>query len=277
MNRKKNASLLAGLAVTACLLAALAVAFAGNGTAASQAAPANQTPPTLSGTPEVGKTLTANTGNWTGTAPITFVYRFQRCDKDGGDCFTGGSTALKTYVVTPTDVGKTIRVRVTATNAEGSANATSVPSAVVRAAAAPAPPTPPATPTGCAGNAPIQIANVKAPDRLTVDGQMINPTIVGRSTGSLTLRFHVSCKGKAVQGALVYATAVPFNQFRVPAEQPTGADGWAQLTTTQLSGFPAADKQELLVVFVRARKGGEDPLGGVSSRRLVSFPVDLRR
>lgn len=275
MNRKKNASMLAGAAASASLLAALAVGFAGNGTAATQAAPVNQSPPTLSGTPEVGKTLTANSGTWTGTEPITFVYRFQRCDKDGGGCFTGSSTAQRTYVVIPSDVGKTIRVRVTATNTDGSTNASSAPSAVIRPVAAP--PTPPATPTGCAGNAPIQIAGVKAPDRLTVDGQSINPPVVGRSTGSLILRFHVSCKGKPVQGALVYATAVPFNQFTVPAEQPTGADGWAQVTMSQLSGFPAADRQELLVVFVRARKGGEDPLGGVSTRRLVSFPVDLRR
>lgn len=272
MNRKRNRWMLTGGAAgSVLLLAVLAVGLAGTGTAASQVAPSNQTPPTLTGTPEVGKTLTASTGNWTGTAPITFVYRFQRCDKDGGECFTGGSTVQKTYVVTPSDVGRTIRVRVTATNKDGSASATSAPTAVIRAAAPP----PPAV--GCAGNAPIQIANVRAPERLTIDGQSINPSVVGRSTGSLILRFHVSCRGKAVQGALVYATAVPFNQFTVPAEQPTGADGWAQVTMNQLRGFPAADEQELLVVFVRARKGGEDPLGGVSTRRLVSFPVDLRR
>jgi hypothetical protein len=272
MNRTRNRSILAGAVGSVLLLAALAAGLAGKGTAASQVAPSNQSPPTLTGTPEVGKTLTASTGSWTGTAPITFVYRFQRCDKDGGACFTGGSTLLKTYVLTPADVGRTIRVRVTATNMDGSADATSVPTAVIRAAAPPSPPV-----TGCAGNAPIQIAGVKAPERLTVDGQSINPSVVGRSTGSLILRFHVSCRGKAVQGAIVYTTAVPFNQFTVPAEQPTGADGWAQVTMSQLSGFPAADRQELLVVFVRARKGGEDPLGGVSTRRLVSFPVDLRR
>ncbi len=101
--------------------------------------------------------------------------------------------------------------------------------------------------------------------------------MVGRSSQTVTVRAHVSCNGKPVQGALVLAEAVPFNQYTRPTEAATGADGWAQLTMTQLSGFPAAGRQQLLVVFFRARKSGENLLGGVSTRRLVSFPVDLRR
>ncbi len=272
MKHSRNRSLVVGAAAGALLVLAAAVGFAGKGTAAAQVAPSNQSPPTLTGTPEVGKTLTASPGSWTGTEPITFVYRFQRCDKDGGGCFTGGSTQQKTYKVVPEDVGKTIRVRVTATNRDGSANATSVPTAVIRAAAAPPQPA-----SGCAGNAPIQVVGIAQPERLLVDQALLTPSVVGRSTLSITLRVHVSCKGKSVQGALVQTAAVPFNQFSSPGEQPTGADGFAQITMNQLSGFPAADKQQLLVIFIRARKAGEDVLGGISSRRLVSFPVDLNR
>ncbi len=76
-----------------------------------------------------------------------------------------------------------------------------------------------------------------------------------------------------MQGALVYVTAVPYNMFGVPAEQMTGSDGWATLTMTALPGFPVSPKQGLLVMFIRARKDGEDLLGGISARRLVSFDV----
>jgi len=272
-NRYRSMLALAGGSILLLLLAAV-VGFAGKGAAASQVAPKNDSPPTLAGTAEVGKTLTANRGSWSGTEPITYVYRFQRCNKEGGACFTGDSTTQRTFVVGTEDVGKTIRVRVTATNKDGTTNATSVPTVVVRAAdAAPVPP----AGSGCAGNAPIQVAGIAPPERLLVDQALLSPSVVGRSTPSVTLRVHVSCKGKAVQGALVEAAAVPFNQFSSPGEQTTGSDGFATITMNQLSGFPAADKQQLLVIFIRARKAGENVLGGISSRRLVSFPVDLRR
>jgi hypothetical protein len=123
----------------------------------------------------------------------------------------------------------------------------------------------------------MPVASVNPPTRLLIDGQSIAPSPVGRSTGSITIRFHVSaCGGRAVQGALVYGTAVPFQQFST-TEQATGADGWATLTMNRQSGYPASPRQRLLVVFARARKPGEALLGGISTRRLVSFPVNLSR
>src|SRR5688500_11417443 len=265
---RRHMKVLALSAVGALLLLAAVAGLAETGDAAPQAPPGNQSPPTISGTPQEGSTLTANNGSWTNT-PTSFAYQWRRCDENGGACSNIGGATERTYALRRPDVGNTIRVRVTARNADGANQATSVPTAVVRAA--------PAAPSGCAGNAPIQIANVALPERLLIDGQAISPTVVGRSSQSITIRVHVSCQGKAVQGALVLVEVVPFNQYNSPGEATTGADGWAQVTMTQLSGFPAAQRQQLLVAFLRARKAGENVLAGVSTRRLVSFPVDLRR
>ena len=255
------------LAAGAVLLAlAATAALVAQGAAAQQAPPRNVSPPTISGTPQAGSTLTANPGNWTGAQ--SFAYSWRRCDRNGGSCSNISGATARTYTLRGVDVGNTLRVRVTARNPDGSTIATSVPTAVVTRA--------PAPPSGCAAAAPLQVAALSAPERLNVNQGSISPAIVRRSTRTITLRFQVTCQGKAVQGALVYAAAVPFNQFTIPAEQTTGADGTAQLTMTQLSGFPAARRQQLLVVFVRARKPGENVLGGISTRRLVSFPVDLR-
>ena len=265
---KRHKLVLTAFASTLVMLAAIAGLAATGGEAAPQAPPGNQSPPTISGTAQEGSTLTTSNGSWTGS-PTSFTYQWRRCDDNGAACATIGGATERTYLLRRPDVGNTIRSRVTARNADGSTQSTSVPTAVVRTA--------PAAPAGCAGNAPIQIASVSLPERLNIDGQSISPTVVGRSSQSITVRVHVSCDGKSVQGALVLVEIVPFNQFNSPGEATTGADGWAQVTLPQLSGFPAARQQQLLVAFLRARKNGENVLGGVSTRRLVSFPVDLRR
>ena len=246
------------------------IAGLGTGQAAQQAPPVNATPPSISGTPQQSQTLTAQNGTWTGVGTITFRYQWLRCNRNGNGCNEISGATERTYTLRSADVGNTIRVRVTATNPDGSTSATSAPTGVV-ARSIP-------TPTGCPpGTGTINIGTLSPPARLNVDAQSLSPTPVGRAAQALTVRFRVSaCGGRPVQGALVYVTATPYNQFSIPPEQATGSDGWAQLAMSRLRGYPATPRQRLLVIFVRARKQGENLLGGVSTRRLVSFPVNLR-
>jgi hypothetical protein len=81
---------------------------------------------------------------WFGS-PISYAYQWLRCNSSGSACVDVWGAAAKTYALGAGDVGSTMRVRVSATNAFGSTSATSGQTAVVTAAApAPAPPPPPA-------------------------------------------------------------------------------------------------------------------------------------
>lgn len=91
-------------------------------------APANTAVPTITGTAQVGETLTATNGTWSGSPAPTYARQWKA---DGTNI--SGATAT-TYVPTEDDVGKTITVTVTATNAAGSASATSAATAAVIAA-----------------------------------------------------------------------------------------------------------------------------------------------
>jgi hypothetical protein len=116
------------------LVALAALTVAGVGHATTQAAPTNTAPPTIAGTPTVGQTLTAENGTWTGS-PTSYSYQWLRCDASGGSCVNAPNGTQKTYTLVAGDRGHTMRVRVTATNADGSASAQSAPTAVVAAGA----------------------------------------------------------------------------------------------------------------------------------------------
>lgn len=91
-------------------------------------APANTGAPTITGTAQEGQVLSASTGTWSGTAPITYAYQWRR----GGVAIAGATAS--TYPLAGADVGSTITVTVTATNSAGSASVTSAATATVAAA-----------------------------------------------------------------------------------------------------------------------------------------------
>lgn len=119
------------LTVILGLLAALALA----GSAAA-AAPANTSAPTISGTPKAGSTLTASNGTWS-NSPTSYTYQWRRCATDGTACGDIVGATSKTYTLTTADVHHTIRVVVTAANADGKASATSAPTDVIGSANGP--------------------------------------------------------------------------------------------------------------------------------------------
>ena len=88
------------------------------------AAPTNAVLPAITGTPQVGQTLAASTGTWTGS-PTSYAYQWLR----SGAAIAGATSA--SYAPASADIGATLACSVTATSATGSASATSAATAVV--------------------------------------------------------------------------------------------------------------------------------------------------
>ena len=100
--------------------------------AAAAAVPANTAAPTISGTARQGSTLTASNGTWSNAA-TSFSYQWQRCTAEGSGCANVVGATSKSYRLEAADVDRTIRVAVTASNADGQATTFSSVSDLVSA------------------------------------------------------------------------------------------------------------------------------------------------
>lgn len=256
------------LGVLAAVAGAALAAFAllgwtapGVTAAQSQYAPANTEKPAISDTtPEVGQTLTTTNGTWTGDDPKDYTYQWLRCDANGANCVAIGGATAQSYAVQAADQGNRLRVNVTATNASGSATAQSDPTSAV-----------------VAGSGTKNISAVNPPDRLLVDQVRFSPNPIRSRTAPFTVRVKVlDTNGRPVEGAIVFVRSTPLVTSS-PGEKTTGSDGWVSFTMTPERDFAIVYRRGYsLQMFVRARKPGENPLVGVSTRRLVQVGIAPR-
>src|SRR5215218_8521725 len=113
------------------LLLALTISCAVTIDASAATRPKNTAPPAISGAAQTGRTLTATSGAWSGTLPISYTYEWQRCSSQAKSCKAIAGAVQQQYLLVAADVGKRLRVQVTARNTAGSASATSAATELV--------------------------------------------------------------------------------------------------------------------------------------------------
>lgn len=184
-------------------------------------APANATAPSISGTPQVGSTLTADHGTWNGTTPITFAYQWMSCDTNGANCTQIAGATNQTYAPASSDVGSTLVVSVTATNVTASTSASSA--AVGPVTLAPVPP---------ANTNPPTISGIPQEDQtLTADPG----TWTGQPTPTLTYQWQ-QCDAAGECNDIPGATSSTFTV----GDESIGAEIRVVVTGTSIAGTVSA-------------------------------------
>jgi hypothetical protein len=191
-------------------------------TAQITAAPAVLTPPSISGVARQGETLTADHGTWSGSQPMDFAYRWQRCDAGGGGCVPIDGATSQAYTLTADDVGHAVRVEVTATNSAGSTSRDSSPTAPV-AAPAPAAPTAPAPPSAPEAPVGAQSGPATPLDLSTLPGSRVTERSCQTLTGGSRVRaVTVAGVGRVVVRAAVGSAIVADAPLRISISAPRG-------------------------------------------------------
>jgi hypothetical protein len=238
-----------------------AVATSNPTTVVTSAAPVNTTPPSISGSAIVNQLLSADAGVWTGVQPITYAFRWLRCNAQGDNCAQIAGATDNKHKVVAGDVGRTLRVNVTAENAKGRMSERSAQTAIVTSGTTPPPP---------GGSIPVD--DLKAGgDQLVIAQVQFNPNPVRSRTAPIVVRVRITARqGRPVHGALVFMRATP----RVVDGQTlsTQADGWVTLTLRPNAQFPVPRSGFNVQFFIRAYRAG-DSTGSIDGSRLVQVPL----
>ena len=97
-------------------------------------APGETAAPAIFGLAQQGQALSATNGAWS-NSPTSYSYQWERCDTGGAACANIAGASANGFVPSAADIGHTLRVVVTASNAGGSTPATSGQTSTVLIAA----------------------------------------------------------------------------------------------------------------------------------------------
>ena len=238
-------------------------AAASNPTATVVGPPVNTAAPFPRGAMVVGQVVTAEPGTWTGRPPISFSYRWLRCNSAGGECVAIEGGSSRSYRVSSGDVGRKLRFNVTARNSLGSTTVISTESAVVSE------PVPSGAVRLPSGEISIPAASVPPNHRLIVSQVQFAPDPVRSRTGAITVRVRTKdTRGFVVRDALVFVRSTP----RVTSggdRQITTTDGWVTYALVPNANFPRPRSGFNVQFFVKAYRSGDPALGGIAGYRLV--------
>jgi hypothetical protein len=229
--------------------------------------PVNTAPPSPRGSAVVGQVMTADQGSWTGRQPITYAYRWLRCNNAGGECASIAGATSRTYRVAAADVGRKLRFNLTARNSLGSVTMISTESAVVTE------PLPSGAIRLPSGEISIPAVSVPSNHRLIVSQVQFSPNPVRDQRGVITVRVRAKdSRGFVVRDALVFVRSTP----RVTTggnRQLTTTDGWVTYQLAANQNFPKPRRGYNVQFFVKVYRSGDPALGGVAGYRLVQVPL----
>jgi len=224
--------------------------------------PVSTKDPTITGSPAVDATLAVDAGTWTGEQPITFTFRWLRCDAGGNNCVELSGATDDRYTVRSSDLDRTLRVRVSAQNSEGTRSKLTAPTAKVVAGGIPGLVVLPN------GEKSIPVAGIPATARLIVDSVTFDPNPVRSRTSTISVRIKVKdTRGYVVRDALVFLRSTPILTSAAPVGK-TEQDGTVVYTIQPRADFPLRSGYSVQF-FVKAYRAGDNPLAGVSGTRLV--------
>ena len=230
--------------------------------------PASTFPPVISGSALVGQTLKTTTGSWTGDQPITYSYKWQRCDKEGNACKAIDGATEASYKLKQADFDKTLRTRVIAKNARGQGDAYSPQTSVVQDANS-------GIITLPDGAKSIDVKDVPKGERLIVDQVKFSPNPLTSTSQNVLAQIKVkSTQGYVVRGAIVFIRATP-RVVDGGDNSSTSTEGWVQYSMPPTSDMKHMKPFQNLQFFVKAYRKGDPELAGIAGYRLVQVGLNF--